>query len=233
MNADDLVNGRTGIAAAAFLAAVGLGLTSAQTPTMAAPVSGMSEIAKLAAAGGVDALQQMLDARSPGLRTPGALTQTKARRIGSLKEAFGPKERVLGKGRTRPPVPGSNVPAVAYETGRFNGPGPYTPAGPATLPWGDVAVADLGPLPPATGPYPIFGGGATPIIVTGGGGGGGSGGGGSSGGGGGGGTPGVVSSVPEPATWLSLLIGFFAIGFGLRSAAARQPSRPLSRRAFQ
>ena len=225
MNADDLVNGRTGIAAAAFLAAVGLGLTGAQTPTMAAPVSGMSEIAKLAAAGGVDALQQVLDARSPGLRTPGALTQTKARRIGSLKEAFGPKERVLGNGRTRPPVRGSNVPAIAYETGRFNGPGPYTPVGPATLPWGDVAVADLGPLPPTIGSYPIFGGGATPIIVTGGGGGG--------SGGGGGGTPGVVSAVPEPATWLSLLIGFFAIGFGLRGTAVRRPSCYLNRRAFQ
>ena len=36
-------------------------------------------------------------------------------------------------------------------------------------------------------------------------------------------TPGVGSAVPEPATWASLLIGFFAIGFGLRGAATRQP----------
>ncbi|MEO5937912.1 MAG: PEP-CTERM sorting domain-containing protein [Sphingomonas sp.] len=225
MSAGSPLNGRTGIAAAAILATVGLGLTGAQTPTMAAS-TGMSEIAKLAAKGGVDALQQDLDARSPGARAPGALTQTKARRVASLKEMFGPKERVLSKERTRPGAPGSDVPAIAYETGNVTGPGPYGPTGPAVLPGGDAVVANLDSLPPAVGSYPISnGGGTTPIIVSGGGGGGGSGGGGGGGSGGGGGnTPGVGSPVPEPATWLSLMIGFFAIGFGLRGRRTRRIS---------
>lgn len=218
MNADDLFNGRTGIAAAALLAAVGLGFTSAQTPTMAAP-SGMSEIAKLAARGGLDAIDAMLDARSPGIRSPGALTQTKERRVASLKEAFGPKERVLGEERVRP-APDS-PPAIAYEQGAVVGP---APVGPTALPEGDVAIADLEPLPPAAWIYPP-GGGTTPIIVTGGGGGGGGG----SGGGGGGGTPPVVGgALPEPATWVSLMIGFFAIGFGLRGGATRRSAVPLT-----
>jgi hypothetical protein len=228
MNAD-IVNGRTGIAAAALLAAVGLGFTSAQTPTMAAPVSGMSEIAKLAEKGGLNAIDAMFDARSPGLRAPGALTQTKGRRIASLKDAFGPKERVLGEGRTRP-ASGENPPAIAYETGVIVGPGPSVTA----LPPSDVAGGNQEPLPPVAWLSPNTGDGA-PVIVSGGGGGGGSGccAGGGGGGGGGGTTPGVGSAVPEPATWASLLIGFFAIGFGLRSGSARQPSRRLNGRAFQ
>ena len=223
MNADGLVNGRTGVAAAVTLAAVVLGLTSAQTPTMAA-ATGMSEIAKLAAAGGVDALQQDLDARSPGLRAPGALTQTKGRRVASMKDAFNPKERVLSGGRTRP-APGSNTPAIAYDTGNVTGPSPYTTVGPTALPEGDGVVANLDSLPPTVGSYPISGGGTTPIVVSGGGGGGGGGSGGGGGGssGGGGDTPGVGSAVPEPATWLSLMIGFFAIAFGLRAGKTRRP----------
>jgi len=230
MNADDLFNGRTGIAAAALLAAVGLGFTSAQTPTMAAPAGGMSEIAKLATKGGLDAVDAMLDARSPGIRTPGALTQTKARRIASLKDAFDPKERVLSGERTRPGD--AAPPALAYEQGNVVGPTPYGPVGPAALPDDTGPFTAEEPLPPAAGFYPVPGGGATPILV-GGGGGGGTGGGGSGGGssGGGGTTPGVGGAVPEPATWLSLLIGFFAIGFGLRGGMTTRPARRLVLRA--
>ena len=39
------------------------------------------------------------------------------------------------------------------------------------------------------------------------------------------GLSGVGSPVPEPATWLSLMIGFFAIGFGLRGGMTSQPLR--------
>lgn len=222
MKTDDLVNGRTGAATAAILAAVVLGFTSAQTPTMAA-ATGMSEIAKLAAAGGIDALQQDLDARSPGLRAPGALTQTKGRRISSLRDAFKPKERVLSGERTRPSASADDPPALAYETGNVTG-GPGAPSGPVALPdgGGDGVVANFDPVPAAVGSYPVYGGGTTPIVVSGGGGGG-TGGGGSGGGSSGGGSdtpPDVGSAVPEPATWLSLMIGFFAIGFGLRDGSA-------------
>lgn len=221
MNADKYVNGRNGIAVAALVAAIGFGFTSAQTPTMAAP-AGMSEIAKLAAKGGLDAIDAMLDARSPGFRAPGALTQTKARRVASLKDAFTPKERVLGGERTRDPaVP----PAPVYDDGLVVGPSPTVlPDAPAVV--GGEA------LPPAVWMNPGAGGG-TPPIIFGGGGGGGAGGGGGGGGGGetpGGGTPGVGNAVPEPATWASLLIGFFAIGFGLRGGAMRRSApRPYGR----
>lgn len=235
MNGDRLVNGRTGTAVAGLLAVVGLGLTMAQTPTMAT-AGGMSELAKLAAAGGVDALQQMIDVRSPGLRAPGALTQTKGRRIASMKEAFGPKERVLSNERTRP---SDDAPAIAYETGNVPGTDLFTPTPGATaLPEGAVSAPAFEPLPPTVGPGSI-GGGATPPIIVGGGGGG-------SGGGGGGTpvttptpvptptpTPGIDNAIPEPATWLSLMLGFFAMGFGLRGSAARQFRRGLNGRAFQ
>ena len=103
MRAVGLINGHTGMAVAAVLAVVGFGLTSAQTPTMAAPSGGMSEIAKLAAKGGLDAINAMLDARSPGFRSPGALTQTKApaRRCAQGTDPNS-KERVLSGERTRP-----------------------------------------------------------------------------------------------------------------------------------
>jgi len=219
MNADAIVNGRTGIIVAALLATVGLGLMSAQTPTMAAAYGGMSEIAKLAAKGGLDAIDAMLDARSPGARVPGALTQTKGRKVSTLKEMFKPKERVLSEGRTRP---ADDEPVV------LDDPGIFTPVDSVPLPSVDLSDADIEPLHPVAGPRPVPGGGTLPIIVPGGGGGGGS----SGGGGGGGTTPGGGGAVPEPATWVSLLIGFFAIGFGLRGGAARQPARPLAGRTF-
>ncbi len=214
MKIDVLVNGQTGMVAASLLATVGLGFISAQTPIMAAPLDTMSEIAKLATKGGVGAIEAMYDARSPGSRAPGALTQTKARRVASLKDAFNPKERVLSGERTRPVDPAA--PAMAYELGDVAGPSPA----PNALPESAPGIASLESLPPPAWFNPVSGGGVPPIIV---GGGGGGGGGSDGGGGGGGGTPGVGPAVPEPATWASLLIGFFAIGFGLRGGAIRRP----------
>lgn len=66
-------------------------------------------------------------------------------------------------------------------------------------------------------------------------------GGGSSGGGPGGGDPGgdpggqpgtdPVTAVPEPATWLSLILGFFAIGAALRHRSRRIPLQLATARA--
>ena len=80
------------------------------------------------------------------------------------------------------------------------------------------------PLIPSVLPGPAFG--PTPAVFVGGGGGPGGGGGGPGGGGGGpggggGGPPGievppVVAPVPEPATWLTMILGFYILARALR-----------------
>lgn len=157
----------------------------------------------------------VLAARSPGERAHGALAQSKSRRSGA-------DERKLADLLKRTPGPGG-------------APGPVgSVPGPAVGPLGDDAVypapedfmtdqpggGDLVLGPPSTGftpgPGPIF---AADIIP------------GSGGGGGGGGTtPGtgavvtpetpVATSVPEPAAWLMLIVGFGMIGGALRSRRA-------------
>lgn len=163
----------------------------------------------------------VLAARSPGARATGALTQTKLRKAT-------PAEGVLSNALTRP-------------LDRFAAPGLGGTA-PGAAPADTVgdtvtdAVADL-PVPP-TGPgsfgpigigfIPTPGGFVvTPNV-------GGTTGGGGGGTGGGGSTPPdtsvtpvspavpvtpvtPVAAVPEPATWLTLLLGFGAIGGALRS----------------
>ena len=163
----------------------------------------------------------VLAARSPGARPAGALTQSKPRREPN------PAERVLAEALTRPtgaPAFG-DFPAAPFDIGA-----PDLPfAGPESLlPVVDVAGA---PAPIGGGIYPGPGISVTPDVS---GPGGGGGGGGSGGGGGGGGTSGEtpvppitppVASVPEPGTWLTLVLGFGAVGGGLRSARRRTAPR--------
>ncbi|MBN8807282.1 MAG: hypothetical protein J0I47_03450 [Sphingomonas sp.] len=224
MNTHAFVNGRTVSVAAALLTAVALGLTGAQTPTMAAAPP--SEIAKLAAAGGVPALEAMLDLRSPGFRMPGALTQTKLRRIATMEEYFGPKQRVLSKVRTRPIVPGRGMPNQPDTVNTVD----YVTPNMSLVPTEGVGTET--PPDDAVGTRSTFAGGSFQpggtMIFGGGGGSGVGGGGGVSSGGGGDPTQVVTSAVPEPATWLTLIVGFFAVGFGLRNGPARQPRRRVS-----
>jgi hypothetical protein len=161
----------------------------------------------------------ILSARSPGGRTPGALTQTKKRKkLANTRLPRLPAERVLSGGRTRP---GAGLPdaPLAYGPSAFDG-----------LPVAPIVLADnLAPLPTIPG-VPVIGlepgGGAGP-----------GGPGGIPGGGGGvigdpgdedgGGdnppapptTPGgggEVPAVPEPSTWATFILGFFLAGGALR-----------------
>ncbi|UUR06950.1 PEPxxWA-CTERM sorting domain-containing protein [Sphingomonas glaciei] len=150
-------------------------------------------------------LMAMLDARSPGEREKGELAQTKIKkRLASV-----PRERALGK--TFPPKP-SPVEQLANVVVPVPPPVPTVPPIAPLIP---PTASDI--INPATfiASAPPFGGG--PSII--GGGGGGIGGGGSPPPSSGtpptsevppGGT--VVSPVPEPGTWLTMLLGFGMIG---------------------
>lgn len=102
--------------------------------------------------------------------------------------------------------PAALIPALASDS-----------AGPPTF-------ASLAPPPPGTG-TPVF---AANVPPSGGGGGGGGGTGGGTGGGGDGGTGGTptdpVSAVPEPSTWLLLIMGVFGIGAAMRRRTGSRSS---------
>ena len=151
----------------------------------------------------------LLGQRSPGERTQGDLVSDKRR------YAEQPKQRALGK--IRPALPAPFVKAL-------------------TNPVADFAPAIVqNPLVPSLVPAAISS--QSPVFVGGGGGGGGPGGGGGGGGAPGGGTPDgppgaevppVVAPVPEPATWLTMILGFFLLTRALRN------QRPVTvRRAAQ
>jgi hypothetical protein len=146
----------------------------------------------------------ILSARSPGSRGAGALTQTKLKQTkpryarSGVRRTPGPTERVLGQARTRPdgalPLGDAADPILglllAVPAGAFGGLGDDgTPVGgPGTVAFGGVPITGIG-----------------------------------GGGGGGGGTvPPVdptqppVTPVPEPATWMMTILGFFATALGLR-----------------
>lgn len=160
----------------------------------------------------------LFDARSPGSRRYGWLSQTKQPRTGF---DVGPSsKRVLPTGRRHPAVPtsplagSSNIPYVPIG-GSLEG-----PPGKASL---DV-VTDT---PSTVGFFGTPSGGSGPAI----------GGVSSSGGGTGGSGPGTgatsgvdtptspptaLAAVPEPATWMMLLIGFFGTGISLRRRQDRR-----------
>ncbi|MGD9811366.1 MAG: PEP-CTERM sorting domain-containing protein [Sphingobium sp.] len=161
--------------------------------------------------------------RSPGARADGALFQTKNR---VASNAVGPRERVLSAGRERPADFVPEAPAAESPLGdaasspRFidttPGPAPFF-AGPTFTP--PMPERQTGGGPPPGGGTPPGGGGTPP-----------------GGGGtppGGGGTPPVdpptsppttppevppVGVVPEPATWIMLMAGFFGLGAIMRRA---------------
>ena len=141
-------------------------------------------------------LVALLDQRSPGERTAGELASNKKRL------AAKPQQRALGK--VRPALPAPFVKAL-------------------TTPIADVVeqaipIAGLdSPLLASVLPGPVL------ISTPGGIGGGGPGGGGGGPGGGGGGppppsveVPPVVTSVPEPGTWLTFILGFYLLACALR-----------------
>ncbi|UUR09350.1 PEPxxWA-CTERM sorting domain-containing protein [Sphingomonas glaciei] len=155
----------------------------------------------------------LLNARSPGEREQGALTQTKIKK----RLAFVPRERALGKTFPPKPSPIEQLAEVVI-------PAPPTPLEimPSVTPLVPPTAADvinaaslIASAPPFGGGSPIIGGGS-PII-----------------GGGGllpppppsgsapptsevppGGT--VASPVPEPGSWLTMLLGFGVVGASMR-----------------
>ncbi|WP_114227943.1 MULTISPECIES: PEPxxWA-CTERM sorting domain-containing protein [Sphingomonas] len=150
-------------------------------------------------------LLALLDARSPGERAKGALTATKTKKLAA--NAVRPHERALGK-IVNPAAPNTDFAEALAPPAAAEVAPPLAP--PPTL-------AEV--LPKVTGvPGNSAPGGS--VLV------------GAPGGGGGGGTPGTpgtpsapptdVPAVPEPATWLTMLLGFGVIGSAQRR---RRPAR--------
>lgn len=141
-------------------------------------------------------------ARSPGERAPGALTQSKpARNLGTGVSRVPPRERVLSTGRTRPAVP--------VETADVGTPGMTVAPVDAIDDGVPIASTSFG----EPGIVPGSGGGGAPFFVppT------------SNGPGVSIGEPGdggtvtpPTSPVPEPETWLTMMVGLFTIGAALR-----------------
>ena len=151
--------------------------------------------------------------RSPGERGATDILKGKtkrvASRIGKGRDVTEPTQKALGKIFDKP------VEGVASTAT----PQPVAVALPETVEF----VAPVAGLPAFASVIPgVF----TPVI----GGGGGGSGGGSGGGGGGGGTsvpppiPPVVNAIPEPSTWVLLLLGFAAVGASLRRTNANRLS---------
>lgn len=161
--------------------------------------------------------------RSPGERGTTDAIKGKAKAKGDEPQprkaatAATPKQRALGKVFDNPAskVAAATLPQPVLE---------FLPANIASEP--DTILASI---PPVLGGSSIF----APVIGGGIGGGGGfigGGGGGGSGGGGGGGNvinpppvPAVASAVPEPSTWILLLLGFAAIGASSRRPKSANP----------
>lgn len=156
----------------------------------------------------------LLGWRSPGARKPGALFQTKIRP--SQRALPQPSERVLAGARERPAPMGDGEESPNFlpmgEGGPVSEPVTFVPPG----------EPPLAGAPPSPGPGPGFtssssGGSSSGGSSTGGSSSGGtsSGGGSSSGGDSSGGSSGG-GVVPEPSTWLMLMLGMFALGGAMR-----------------
>ena len=189
--------GRRGIAAAIAVGAAGaLSVATLSSPTLTHVIGeGVS-----ASVEGMKTVAAMLAERSPGERPEGALANLKRKRQTALHERALPKVR--GPGPTAyealagPPL----IPPIAPlpETPLFN-----TVAG-APVPIVPVSGGSSGG-PPALSNIPLPGGGggggffsppvtqATPEVP-----------------------PTPVTPVPEPATWMTMILGFALIGRALR-----------------
>jgi hypothetical protein len=174
-------------------------------------------------------LLSLLDARSPGERTEGALTKSKKKTLGSVA----PRQRALGKVVTPSTAPKEEQLAKVI-----------TPATPSEL----IPVVPAPTFAEVLAPLPkgfVPGSGTFTLAPVGGGGGVGSPGGGGGGPGGGGGGPGgggvvppsnpenpvIPPAVPEPGTWAMMLIGFGMIGFSVRRRRPGATAQPGSLRA--
>ena len=138
----------------------------------------------------------ILDQRSPGGRGSGALLSTKTKpsiHLAAADGPLGPTERVLAPVRTRPPIDfGSEALVPEIIAPEIEAPIFVAPAGAPVgsfpgLPF--ITPATGGPLlPPETG-----GPGEKPATP-----------------------PDVPPVVPEPATWMTMILGFFGAGWALR-----------------
>jgi hypothetical protein len=189
--------GRGGIVAAIAVGAAGaLSVATLSSPTLTHAIGeGLS-----ASVQGMKTVAAMLAERSPGERPEGALANLKPKRAAALHERALPKVR--GPGPT------------AYET--LAGPPPIPPIAPPpetplfnTVAGGPVAITPVtgGAVggPPSLSNIPLPGGGggggffsppvtqATPEVP-----------------------PTPVTPVPEPATWMTMILGFALIGWVLR-----------------
>jgi hypothetical protein len=151
----------------------------------------------------------IFSSRSPGARAPGALTQSKPH-----MKPWEPTERVLSPVLDRPGAAGpADAGGLPEQVASAVGPAavggtPGAGGTPVPLPIPGLPGSSGGLIPPGGG-------------SSGGGSGGGSSGGGSSGGSSGGNPPPpppppVVSPVPEPATWVMMIVGVGMIGWQLR-----------------
>ena len=147
----------------------------------------------------------VLEGRSPGVRASGALAQSKPKKklpTGLAK----PSERVLANVRSRPTVPAA-VPESGAQSPLTAMPGLFD-ATPAT----ESVLGSTTDSPTVSNPGSVGGGllPITPGLIA------------------GGGTPATgptadiptpvpVTPVPEPQTWLMMLIGFMMMGKALRS----------------
>ena len=177
-------------------------------------------ISESSLAGVADALRDpasIFGQRSPGGRGSGAMFQTKPDRAasGTREESPGPSERVLSNVRERVPPAGGGGPgeavspsiAVPLET-----PG-FVNSVPGGAPSGGSSSGGVGPIPGVSGPeLPLPGGGSFLLPVP----------------------PSnslpIISAVPEPETWQTMILGVFAIGLALRRrgrARHAQPSDPV------
>lgn len=182
-------------------------------------------------------IMAMLEARSPGTRPDGALIASKAiAQAGTMPRQYAmPKtrERATPGGLASPgPVAGSAAPFVprgisALPLSRISNvtaPGAYNPfPGSGSDPGGIIIpVESSAAVPPVVGGPPVDSNppgigvppdvGVPPGVVV------------PPDGGGGGGTPPPPVAVPEPVTWMSLIIGFGLTGAMIRLRRRRQGS---------
>lgn len=221
MKLSDFLGGKRRIAIAGIAIASLVGIASVTFYVTADHANATVSTAEVAE--GPDALAD-LEGRSPGARLVGIATKAAkaiSRALGNVPEEE-PTQRALGQ-TFDPPVnnplalglPDPMTPALPED--------PFVPADPAVFAGGSGGVPIVGP----PGGFVYVPGGSSGGST-----GGGSTGGGSSGGTTGGGSTGgevtpPIPAVPEPGTWLMMILGFGAIGAAMRgtSPGRRQTAR--------
>jgi hypothetical protein len=150
----------------------------------------------------------ILAARSPGERPDGALTQTKPSRVApgtrvAAANPFTPTERVLSGERVRPPAAttatGDPAPIGDTPTTFASAPPAFVGGLPRVDPVGGAPINGGGGQLPPGGGGGILPPNQGPFPPT---------------------TPPPVAAVPEPSSWATMIIGFFAIGGMLRRRAS-------------